>query len=459
MIIYAILSALTWLAVTLLSHGWLGTMGFFYDLPNGQMPFGRFFILYIFAFFLYLLSVFKIHKLPVNRRSITIVFTGAVLFRMFLLPGIPIHENDVYRYIWDGKVFTSGINPYKYPPIQASIKPGSPDRQTDFKKLKSIRDENSGFYRRISFKDVTTVYPPLAQAVFALSALLAPGSILFMKFLFVLFDIGVVFLLYALLKSLKQNPLYVVIYAWNPLVLKEFANSGHYDAIAICCVTAAVYLILKEKYIFSSVFLGLGVLAKFYPLIFIPFFLLKKQYKPFLMSLAIVAAGYLPFIFWGHTGLAAVFAGFGTYAGQWSGNGFIFALIYSFSSVFAKYPYLVSKMVCGGIFIIIWTLICFNKRDMTEKMFRAVTAMFLLSPVGVPWYFCWVIPFLCVYRKYSLISLSYLLILHYFVFTRDFGSLSIGSFKIDNLLLMQYVPFYFMLLSESLVYRRFYIVK
>ncbi|MGD9160680.1 MAG: hypothetical protein PVG39_19845 [Desulfobacteraceae bacterium] len=81
-----------------------------------------------------------------------------------------------------------------------------------------------------------------------------------------------------------------------------------------------------------------------------------------------------------------------------------------------------SKFVCGNIFLIIWIFIYFNNQDLIEKMFRAVTAIFLLSPVGDPWYFCWVIPFLCVYRKFSLIILSGLLILHYFIFTRDFGS-------------------------------------
>ena len=82
-------------------------------------------------------------------------------------------------------------------------------------------------------------------------------------------------------------------------------------------------------------------------------------------------------------------------------------------------------------------------------MFWAVTSLFLLSPVGDPWYFCWVIPFLCIYRQFSLIVLSFLLILHYFIFTRDFGILNIGGFKIDNLLLMQYVPFYIFLIIEK----------
>ena len=469
MTIYAIISALIWLAVTLLSHGWLGTDGFFYDLPNRQMPFGRFFILYVSAFILYLAVIIKVKGFSANRRNIFIVIAAAIVFRFILLSGIPVHENDIYRYLWDGKVSTSGINPYKYPPIQASIRPSDAELGTrsdssvvergfkpvstgvdiDYAKLKSIRDENRKFYRRISFKDIPTVYPPLAQAIFALSTILAPGSILFMKILSVLFDAGVIFLLYMVLKNLKQNPLYVVVYAWNPLVLKEFANSGHFDSLAILSVTAAVYLIIKKKYLISSVCLGLGVLSKFYPIIFLPFYMLKKQYKSFFISLTVIAAGYLPFFIWGHTGAAAVFAGFGTYTQEWANNGFIYNLIYSLTSNLGNNSYMFSKILCGVIFLIIWVFIYFNKQDLIEKMFWAVITMFLLSPVGDPWYFCWVIPFLCIYRRFSLILLSGLLILHYFVFTRDFGNLHIGSFKIDNLLLIQYVPFYIILFSEN----------
>jgi len=438
----------------LISHGFFGTEGFFYDLPNALMPFGRFFILYTIAFVLYLFVIIRVSKLSAGKRNILIVLAGAFVFRLILLPSVPVHENDIYRYVWDGKVITAGINPYKYPPIQASIKPVSTDQQNDFEKLKSLRDEDPKFYRYISYKDVPTIYPPLTQAAFAVSTLLAPGSIWFMKFLFVLFDMAVIILIYEVLKLLKQKPLYVIVYAWNPLILKEFANSGHYDALAICCVMAAVYLFIKEKYVFSSICLGLGVLSKFYPLIFIPFFLLKKKYKAFFACLVVIATGYLPFFVWSQTDLFKVFTGLSTYTQNWSINGFIFELIYSLLSILGGNPYILSKIICGGIFAVIWIFIFYKKQEVIEKTFWAVTALFLLSPVGDPWYFCWVIPFLCIYRKYSLIALSYLLILSYFDFTRNFGTLNLRGFKIDNLLLMQYIPFYLFLLFESRLGRR-----
>ncbi len=447
--IYAFFAALTWLAIAFLTHGFWGTEGFFYDLPNKRMPFGRFFLFYTIAFALYSFAVVKIKSIPAGRRNLVIVLAGAFVFRLILIPSIPVHENDIYRYIWDGKILTNGINPYKYPPMVAGIKPAHNESQADFEKLKSIRDENPKFYRRISYKDVPTIYPPLTQAVFSVSTLAAPGSVWFMKFLFVLFDMGVIFLICGVLKLLKQNPLYAIIYAWNPLVLKEFANSGHYDALAICCVTAAVYLGLKKKYHFSSVCLGLGVLSKFYPLIFMPFFILKKQYSAFFICLAVIVLGYFPFYLWGETDLLSIFTGLGIYAHKWAINGFVFELINSLLLTLGKNFYILSKIICACIFVAIWLLIYSSKRDIIEKMFWSVTALFLLSPVGDPWYYCWMIPFLCIYRNYSLIALSYLLILSYFEFTRDFGAFRLGEFEIDNLLLLQYIPFYLFFLIES----------
>jgi uncharacterized membrane protein len=282
---------------------------------------------------------------------------------------------------------------------------------------------------------------------------MAPGSIWFMKLLFVLSDLGVVILIYKILRLLEQNPLYVIVYAWNPLVLKEFANSGHHDVLAICCVMAAVYFILKGKHTLSSACLGLGVLSKFYPLIFVPFFLFNKQYKAFFKCLAVIVAGYLPFFVWGQSEPLSVFVGLGTYTQEWSMNGSIFELIYSVLSIFKSDPHIISKSICGSIFTVIWFFIFYKNQNIVEKIFWAVTVLFFLSPVGDPWYFSWVIPFLCIYRKCSLIALSYLLIWSYFVFTRDFGMLELGGFKIDHLLLMQYVPFSFILLIESRLIR------
>ena len=345
MIVCAIFSVLLWLCVTLLTHGIGASNGFYYELSNSDMPFGSFLILYTIIFIVYLYVVYKVQKKEPNLHNVLVVFIVAVLARLILLPSVPIHENDVYRYIWDGKVALSGINPYKYSPQQAQIKPENQESQTydDFLKLKELRDENRTFYNRIGYKDVSTIYPPLTQFVFMVSTFLGRGSIWFMKFLFILFDLAAIFLIYKILQLLKLNPLNVVIYAWSPLVLKEFANSGHYDSVAILCVVASVYFILSSRTKIAGVMMGLGVLSKFYPLIFVPFFLKLKQYKSFIIALSVSVIGYLPFFAWGRTNLLEIFSGLNSYTKSWSINGFIFEMTHSTLSLVFQDPYISSK--------------------------------------------------------------------------------------------------------------------
>ena len=81
----------------MLSHGFWGTEGFFYDLPNTQMPFGSFFLLYTIAFALYLLVVIKVSSLSESKRNILIVLVSAFAFRLILIPSVPVHENGIYK--------------------------------------------------------------------------------------------------------------------------------------------------------------------------------------------------------------------------------------------------------------------------------------------------------------------------------------------------------------------------
>lgn len=45
-----------------------------------------------------------------------LVLGFALLFRVVLLWSDPIQEDDFYRYLWNGKVVASGLNPYRFAP-------------------------------------------------------------------------------------------------------------------------------------------------------------------------------------------------------------------------------------------------------------------------------------------------------------------------------------------------------
>lgn len=268
-----IISALIWLAVTFITRGipselcknLSGLMpgvlqdeimkmenGFYYDVANKRMPQGIFLFLFTLVFVIYFGLFLRLSSHPVNYTPLIIFF--AVIFRFILLPSVMIHENDIYRYIWDGKVLLAGVNPYKYAPDDTV------GRVDEIRKLKSIKKENPTFFNRIGHREVPTIYPPFSQLIFSVSNLIKKNSILMMKSIFVIFDILVIFVIYKMLVFFKMNPNTLIVYAWSPLVLKEFANSGHSDPIAIFFLLGALFFMFLKRRFLSVASLSLGIL-------------------------------------------------------------------------------------------------------------------------------------------------------------------------------------------------------
>ena len=206
--------------------------------------------LYSIAFFLFILAAYIVWPKPFNekRSTLAIILFFAISFRFIAIVGQPLFENDMHRYLWDGKVSVHGINPYFYPP-------------NDYQ-LTHLRDKN---WEEINYKNIPTIYPPLAQAIFHTSWVIAPNSSIALKSVFFLFDLGVLICLVFMLRLFNIPSSRIIIYAWNPLVIKEFANSGHLDVAAIFFVTLFCLLSIKGWKSLSAITLALAILVKFYP--------------------------------------------------------------------------------------------------------------------------------------------------------------------------------------------------
>ena len=265
--------------------------GFHYDVDNSDMPTLIFFVIYFLIFFLLCWIIIRIKKdNPLSKTFLIQVIVFSCLFRIIMLPSIAIHENDFYRYLWDGKSAKHQINPFKYSPLEVSEYEEyvenmdyfdmddmsySKSDTTRLDKLVELRDQQFVHFSRIGHKEVPTIYPPMAQAVFYLSSFILEDSILFMKFIFILFDLGAIWLIILLLRHFKMNPAMSVMYGWSPLVIKEFANSGHYDTLPIFFTLLFLYLYIKKKIKTSAVVLSLAALCKFFSGVLLPVFFLR----------------------------------------------------------------------------------------------------------------------------------------------------------------------------------------
>src|SRR5215467_11458449 len=149
--------------------------------------------------------------------GLAIMLGFAVLFRCIVLFSPLLLSSDLYRYVCDGRVQRAGINPYRYAPEDDALVP--------------LRDTT--IYPRINRPELHTIYPPAAQMLFALITTVVPDSVSGMKAVMVLFDLATLGVLMRLLKRHGSDPERLALYAWSPLVVFEFAGSGHVDALML----------------------------------------------------------------------------------------------------------------------------------------------------------------------------------------------------------------------------------
>jgi len=76
------------------------------------------FILIIFPIFL-VYFYFIIHVLRNSKSKLPGLFwilIFGIFFRLIFISQNPVLSDDIYRYLWDGKVSAAGINPYQFAP-------------------------------------------------------------------------------------------------------------------------------------------------------------------------------------------------------------------------------------------------------------------------------------------------------------------------------------------------------
>lgn len=226
-------------------------------VTDGLLPV-RLTVLWAAAFGLYLWSVGWLLKHPATHArsgaALRVVLLFALLFRLPLWWSEPVLESDYYRYLWDGRVLLEGVHPGQHTPAEVEQAGGGglePALERMARRLDGA-PELRRIFDQIEHRTVPSIYPPLSQAVFGMVAWLTPDAwsagaqIRVLKALLLGFDVGSVWLLVGLLREVRKPPSLVLIYAWSPLVLKEFANSAHHDSIAVCGTLAMFRMLLRN---------------------------------------------------------------------------------------------------------------------------------------------------------------------------------------------------------------------
>jgi len=194
----------------------------------------------------------------------TLLLSG-ILFRFCLIFSIPALSDDFYRFIWDGRIQQLGFNPFDFTPRQ-------------------FLNQNSDAFLNQLFPylnspDYFSVYPQLSQILFNIASVIGQDSLqinlIVLKSMIFISEIGTIYLLSKLLYKRKKDPLLLLIYLLNPLVIIELTGNIHIEAFMIFFFLLTALLFYNQKIIGSASALSLSIQAKLLPILVIPF-LIKK---------------------------------------------------------------------------------------------------------------------------------------------------------------------------------------
>lgn len=301
-----------------------------------------------------------------------VILLFAALFRLSLVQLEPSLSDDIYRYLWDGRVQAAGINPYRFAPQDLTLSP--------------LRD---ALYHNINHREIPTIYPPVSQIYFWAMAVVAPGA-LGLKLGLCVVELATALALGRLLRRLGRSAGDLVLYAWNPLVVVETAASGHAEGLAALLLVLAAGQLQARRQAMAGGFLGAAVMAKIYPAFCAPAWIPSLGRRGLVAATAALIA--LAGLYW--TGDLAPVIGLTTFAEHWNHNelGYRLLLALSPDRDFAK-------LVSAGLFVALACVLMLRTRAgdtfaVAESSLWLVFALLCLSPTVHPWYLTWMAPWL-----------------------------------------------------------------
>jgi rSAM/selenodomain-associated transferase 2 len=317
--------------------------------------------------YLFALRTIAVHR-PQVSTMLWICLTLGVVWRLPFVAAPPRLSNDIYRYVWDGRVQRLGHNPY----VSA---PGDP----------GLQHLHSPVTRLTEHAALPTIYPPAAELYFRLVAA-AGESVLAFKLAFLLCDLLTIAMLWRILRAERRSPWWLLGYAWHPLVVLEGIGGGHVDLLGVLLISAVVLAFAEGRRVTGAVLFALAAAVKFLPVVLVPLFWRRLRLRDVLAGVTALAGLYLWFVP-GSGGLPT--GSLRTYAENWRFNGPAFRAM---EAVFGERLALAVPIV-AGLLASTWARRRWGLTAPEAWAWPMAAALFFL-PAIYPWYLLWLTPFL-----------------------------------------------------------------
>jgi hypothetical protein len=297
-------------------------------------------------------------------------------------------DNDMVRYMYDGRLQRLGINPFL-------VVPADPD----------VAWTHTDITRRMPSIRARTPYPAAAQLFFRAVVTIreTPRA---MKIALVLCDLLTIWVLVTWLRQTRRSPWLALAYAWNPLVILEVAHSGHIDALGALWIAVAAWMLTTGRPMRASIAFVIAIASKLLPIVLVPLFWRRIRVRDAVAGAAVLFLLYLPFRSAGALPLGAVpnvvafirFNGplFKGLAALWTPQG------------------AAAVAVLGGFAVAAWMRFTRPAEDPAAWAWPMAVSL-AAAPVIYPWYLLYFTPFLFTSATLALVAWTYSALLVYVV--------------------------------------------
>jgi len=315
----------------------------------------------------YLLAIREFFATPIlSRRVVVIGLVLAAAWNIAFLRVPSGADDDIHRYVWDGRLQRLGYNPYLVVPSDPAAK-GLHTAET----------------RNLNNPDLPSPYPPGAELFFRAVTAIQESTFAF-KVAFVICEFVIVFVLFDVLRSTRQPAHLVLAFAWNPLLAVEVVGSGHIDIVGAVVLVVSAAALVRRWRATATVALGLAIAVKFLPVVLLPLYWKRIRIRDAALA-AVIVLLYVPFLNHGHIPIGSL----GTYVQSFRFNGPVFAIL----DRVAPPQLLVGLAVLVGFVTATWQRT--TRPEWSPDQFAwPMAASLLCAPVVFPWYLLWLLPFL-----------------------------------------------------------------
>lgn len=333
-----------------------------------------------------------------DRSTVRFAMGLGLITRLAFLILTPAFSEDVFRHIYEGRLaWAMGPGaPFSFPPADAP----------DLGVTPALLDEA---WLRINHPEILTIYPPLAQLMFAaagaLSQLTGLGALIAIKSLIVAADLGT---WHAVARALKKRGRPVAESLWYglcPLVLWEGAREGHADALSALGLAIGTWGFLAARPRRGYIGFALAALAKLNGLVVLPA-ALRSTLRGSGFALVLLLGLAVPFVLSG----SAAGIGLTEYATRWRAGDGVFSLLLSLAEailggdwarigVWTLTRQALARVLTATVFGVFVLVLLARRPETTEVPGRAalmLVVLLLLAPTLHPWYGIWLVPFAAV---------------------------------------------------------------